>query len=454
MRRFRLMISGADEETRSRVRTYGDALRFQRGEYYDLDFKGGYKYSIGGAGTSKLFIITGQSSKDKVFFKEEEALMEKGQLPALTLQIATGHPEIPEGFAEELSQALETDQEQKSFYSEFLHKVIFELKENQEHPDMTSHLSFTSTFPSLELIKDMYNAVDPVQKRFLRNYIVELGQKYNMSEMARRVCNIKPGSNLSRRNVASSRMATLLGMDDMVAASRNATVLHGGKVMQGNLMDEAKDTPTSTVTKMKYSQKAIDQLSMLQIFDLITGQVDRHFGNWTHKADKKNKIIESIEAIDNDLSFGEIDYENLCKKRNPRAIDIYNYSLIPEDFKQKVRSLDLNNLRLEFMDVISSDEINHMIERIRYIREVFDKADKVISKIPNETERMIFQDPELRRKWVLYTMSKDKKKMEASTYMKGFNVPSPKELKADLEKALAERNLKISDRDFLYLAKR
>ncbi len=154
---------------------------------------------------------------------------------------------------------------------------------------------------------------------------------------------INTGENLrlGERNIATSRIARLLGLGDLVVNTEFAEMefVENGeqRTIKGLLMSEAKgkeayDAQTSLDfndgeilnTILRNGKPAEDpvkelnrfampledismsiqrQMSNLQILDFVTGQIDRHFGNLmvTKNADGK---YDKITGIDNDFSFG------------------------------------------------------------------------------------------------------------------------------------------------------
>ena len=85
-----------------------------------------------------------------------------------------------------------------------------------------------------------------------------------------------------------------------------------------------------------YTPDAMQQLSCLQLFDT---QCDRHYGNYyaDYKEENGKFIITGIQGIDNDLSFGNLQYKHIASEQNNRlpAFEDYqgNYSLTLMDKK-------------------------------------------------------------------------------------------------------------------------
>ena len=138
--------------------------------------------------------------------------------------------------------------------------------------------------------------------------------------------------NLSKRNVATSRLAELLGLGDLVAKSETATLVDAdGKSRSGNLMQAAQGQEVTSFIleqyQAQYSEKMesaenvstvelttgiedkvtpefLKSLMSLQVLDNLAAQADRHSGNYF--AQVKDGKLGKVQAIDNDFSFSNI----------------------------------------------------------------------------------------------------------------------------------------------------
>ncbi len=163
-----------------------------------------------------------------------------------------------------------------------------------------------------------------------------ISKKGNESEAAANFAGIQGGSVISDRNESTSRVADRLGVSGLVASSKTTILDHGqGVVTRANVMEGAKgksmqDLETEAKTyydetkiqvNISYRSSSLMQMFMLQILDLITGQVDRHRRNYFVTVTKvqtgtnppaETWYIDSIQGIDNDLSFGTNDYRTMA----------------------------------------------------------------------------------------------------------------------------------------------
>lgn len=133
--------------------------------------------------------------------------------------------------------------------------------------------------------------------------------------------------NVTNRNVATSRMAALLGLSGIVAESKNVKVHDRttNSTYRGNMMEfaegkEAYDVGMEFAEKNKVNKiKNLEErgkiaagkitpgvqkeLCALQILDYICGQGDRSQANYFLQKNAEEQLI-GVKAIDNDMSFG------------------------------------------------------------------------------------------------------------------------------------------------------
>ena len=136
--------------------------------------------------------------------------------------------------------------------------------------------------------------------------------------------------NLSKRNVATSRLADLLGLGDLVAKSETATLADAdGTSRSGNLMQTARGQevksfvvdqfidqytgemahadniftfrPFEANMDDKVTPEFMQSLISLQVLDNLAAQVDRHAENYF--AEIKDGKLGRVQGIDNDFSI-------------------------------------------------------------------------------------------------------------------------------------------------------
>lgn len=201
---------------------------------------------------------------------------------------------------------------------------------------------------------------------------------------------IDQGATISTRNVATTRMAKLLGIEDMVAQSRTVMLTHEGREMLGNVMREAKGKTLEELQTeaerqnlvMEYSPNALRQLMILQMFDVLCGQIDRNQSNFLFEHEDKGgrRVLTRLTAIDNDLAFGRLTFRNVLEKpveKLPQLCDPQNQDrlLVPgvdEAFYHRLSALGPQALHYALADVLSDGEINALCERLAGIRKMIE----------------------------------------------------------------------------------
>ncbi|MCD8082517.1 MAG: hypothetical protein LUE86_03045, partial [Clostridiales bacterium] len=122
------------------------------------------------------------------------------------------------------------------------------------------------------------------------------------------------GANMPVRNVASSRLAALLGQGALLAKSELVSLRDGNKIQKGVMMEEAVGMDWNARENRETFGRANDftdpnlqrQLSTLEVMDYLAGQIDRNIGNMFYRFDKDTpgKLI-GIQGIDYDAAFGK-----------------------------------------------------------------------------------------------------------------------------------------------------
>ena len=226
--------------------------------------------------------------------------------------------------------------------------------------------------------------------------------------------------NMTRRNVATSRVAALLGLGNLVAESQTAEITDEstGQTMRGNVMKKSRYTTSGAEyikehMMKKENDKAIDEgreidmsLNMnvtggfqrdmcnLQVLDAICGQQDRHENNFFvgEVGEENDKKLSGVQGIDNDGAFGMGD-NSLKQRPEGHAAAIYdkngNMSIpfMDKNLAQRIEKLDPEMIRFALKDLLTDDEINATIGRL-------DKTRKAIEKQRMEDPSRLLEDDE------------------------------------------------------------
>ena len=236
------------------------------------------------------------------------------------------------------------------------------------------------------------NLNEEINKDFILRYLTHMVIHYSTKSNCQR-SKIKEGANLSIRNVATSRMAHLLGIDKLVAKSESVKYNYDGQDGKGILMEEAEGFTYKEITlkgKMYASGQTFLDLNTIQLFDIICGQTDRNVGNYMFKCQMENKTISSGDTIyepkciDNDLSFGELKYKDIAKENlvNNRKFEdddglcclAYLDQNVINKIEELLRHQDI--IRYVMADLLSKKEIECIIERMKGALKTINKTAK------------------------------------------------------------------------------
>ena len=224
---------------------------------------------------------------------------------------------------------------------------------------------------------------------------------------------IDSNEEISKRNVATSRMAKILGLEEIVAKSVMTTVTIDGKTMNGIMMEDggtktasdAKHGLNPEMEEICYSPESFKSLLNLQVLDLICGQIDRHRNNYMaeweseenpQKSKKTILYYTKFKGIDNDMSFGNIGYKVIQERgekgyNRMRNIELNGRMSIPYmDYNLAVKILALNPAELDYQmaDLLSKNERKALIDRINGVKKVISRQ----FQIDREQKRIIEAD--------------------------------------------------------------
>ncbi len=230
------------------------------------------------------------------------------------------------------------------------------------------------------------------QSDVILKIIGEFGEYYYKrllaSKIATHTVRMEQGSSITKRNVATWRLAELLGMTELIPASRNIVYKdRTGKEHTGIIMSEAKGQELRTVNndyvqqpvekKFGWKGKILLQLNSLQIMDLIAGQIDRHSGN-IMAGKNENGEVSQIMGIDNDMSFGKLTYEEISGfKRGPKPMEKegkLTLKLIDRKLYDHIMALTDEMLHYAFADILSPDEMKGLLNRFHGVRKLLKKV--------------------------------------------------------------------------------
>ena len=238
--------------------------------------------------------------------------------------------------------------------------------------------------------------------QFLNNVIGDFIKTFNTYYFGQ-TAGIKPGGVMADRNVATSRMASLMGISHLVIRSETADVMQNKKLVSGVLMDEAKGQEAFDIYRAKYEgvryadQTVVDLMTM-HVFDIICGQIDRNPQNFFLTLEE-NKI-SGLQMIDNDMSFGLASGEVLTKNKYQSlpAVDPALLIALPASIKVKIHELATapkSYFQLVFGDLLSNKEISRLMNRVNHVDNMIKKEqDKQKENAEDRAPEEKLSDPE------------------------------------------------------------
>lgn len=411
-----------------------DVLSMVRTTFYD-DGVDNIKISKTGGATSDVFVITDTATGKKKYFKKHDKVPENSYQVTLEREIKRLDQETLDleicGVSEEeleetkkrnaerkevvellkyafdvmysdnpggLAEAIETIKADHTKNTESEMRVILFNWLKDTYKDLDDG-EFVAKIEEIEAeykdVTKQYNATkDPAKKKAgregRRNYIIEILNKIEKDHVgaviAHRDAMIKGDSELSKRNVATSRLAKALGIGDIVVKSEMTEVTINGVTMKGVMMDDAGGELITDVSHraiqenklLRYSPNALKQMATLQLFDILCGQVDRHNSNYLVTSHEEgNRIyIDKVVGIDNDLSFGALMYADILKKgqgglnrlKNIEDADRLKLPYMDEEIVNTIKALDPKVISYQMADILNVLERKCLEDRIRGVQ--------------------------------------------------------------------------------------
>lgn len=211
--------------------------------------------------------------------------------------------------------------------------------------------------------------------------------------------------NMTRRNVATSRMAALLGVGNLVAKSETAEIYDEatGSTIRGNLMEQARGQMSGNdiTAKAKEDKKTITfsstkerpdvllnstgnfqrDLCSLQVFDNICGQIDRHGGNFLVTKNEQGELSD-LQGIDNDGAFGLNEngafINGQGNTRNAYNIQTGEMELpfLDRAFAERIKAVDKEMIKYALKDLLTEKEIGAVITRLEDVKKAISTMDE------------------------------------------------------------------------------
>ena len=234
-----------------------------------------------------------------------------------------------------------------------------------------------------------------------------------LNDLAVRVVGIPSGARIDIRNVATSRLFRALGSPDIVVESHLAVLRKEGVPdKEGIIMAKATGKSSQQLSKdlrffteqsvmgqgiyqIRLSKDVQRKFANLQLGDYIAGQTDRHRENYfvDYKildmgtgAGAVEFYITSIQGIDNDMSFGVLDGQDVlsrvgCLPRFLGKLGALSLPFIDRGIADRLQELSDPSIEYIFADLLSSKEMEALKDRFYYLQ-------TAISCLYNETHKL------------------------------------------------------------------
>ena len=378
-----------DQKQVAKKKTWLDVLSKVRTEEIE-NGKNGYEVEIGGEGSSKVYII--KKDGKKRFFKENE------KMPSSSFY---------EYFKDE-KKMLSKNNDEKSIrrkgYLDIIHKAML-MKYATESEAYHKFAGLTSNVDEFKKrlikvlswdnkFKKMIGEINEEDSKYVFDVLIQGTRNMTLSNMCIDKAMIDKGAEISKRNVATSRMAKMLGLENLVTKSSLVNLKFNGKTMQGVSMEEAEGEEFQTIRenaekgkkRKVYTTECFRKLLNLQVFDIICGQVDRnatnYFGKVTQTDNKTVMQVEDIKGIDNDTSFGNLAYKDVVKKGFGDLHALVSIEsdgkltapYMDEELANSILKLDAKIINYTMCDILSKNERNALIDRIEGLKKLINKT--------------------------------------------------------------------------------
>ena len=424
----------------SDVVTWGDAIAQKGSESIQLADASVQKM---GAGTSVIYRYK-TNNKNKYFKEEEKVSNNLEETLNGILEKIRSMPDYKEEYEEKiktLEQAMKNqiskagtesyNQASKNLKDQY--NTLITLLGGIQTPIEKARRKKEKILNKNPLLQYLYNLGDdnnddndPEFCKFVCSIVTEFLKKFNSDYIAVSQVKIEAGSTLSNRNVATSRMADLMGISHMVMKSETQEVQNGKRKIIGNVMEEARGQEASKAytNGKRYSSVGVNQMIIMQVFDLICGQVDRNMRNYYVKTNSEDKITD-VFMLDNDMSFGNL--TKIDGNQNVMSLAMSNSIMIEAlspEIKAAIKRLDTyseGDLGFIFGDIISEKEISSLKKRINTISESIKEYEKKPKSKQEKKIAKLMEDPHFRAvryQYLLYN--------KVNSFLKNNNIPEEK----------------------------
>lgn len=355
---------------------WSSVLGEMRSARIDMDT---HAFETTGGGTSDVKAISFGENKSKFFYKKEEKLTsvtEEAEQEIKSRPEFANHQEV-------LLRLCEMIDPNDAY--DFFRIAVQGYQNWRSFIEMVGKQMEQFTPEECEELQEIMPAFQKVFKK--------IHTKYGITKEA----GIERGSDLTDRNIATSRMANFLGQSRLVTEAARVQLTSGDTVTEeGVVTRQAEGNQIDTLVKLgkeKNKKIVLDpaaarDLINLEIMDTLCGQLDRNKSNlfFQHEETEDEIRLTHVTGIDSDMSFGTVKYEDLQKyadgfQQLPQIEQEDGVSRVPvidADMADSIMALTRENLEYLLADLLSEADIEALWERAQGLQKMLIKNQKKI----------------------------------------------------------------------------
>lgn len=362
-------------QTQDETTDWSSVLGEMRSARIDMDT---HSFEATGGGTSDVKAISFGENKSKFFFKKEEKLT---SVTEETRQEIMSRPEFAkhQGVLLRICDKIDPD----DAYSPFRIAV-------QGYEEWNTFKNMASG--TIQFTQQESDELEKIMPTF-RKVFKKIHTKYGITKEA----GIERGSDLTGRNIATSRMANFLGKSRLVTEAARVQLTSGDTVTEegvvtrqaeGNQIDDLVKLSKEKNKKIVLDPAAARDLINLEIMDTLCGQLDRNKSNlfFQHEETEDEIRLTHVTGIDSDMSFGTVKYEELQKYADgfhqlPQIEQKDGVSRVPvidADMADSIMALTRENLEYLLSDLLSEADIEALWKRAQGLQKMLiNNKDKI-----------------------------------------------------------------------------
>lgn len=149
-----------------------------------------------------------------------------------------------------------------------------------------------------------------------------------------------------------------------------AIIREGRKHITNRKLKAEKETDTTLKASDPNFQR---DMSRLHIMDALSGNIDRHVGNFLVDIDE-NGNYKNLTGIDNDISFGN--RHEIIKEAKGKYTGLPGEMYMDEEICNRIDALEESQIRYLLMDLLTEDEISALWSRIVEMKGYIDRMRK------------------------------------------------------------------------------